>query len=183
MTPHAYSGQMRRKGNRHEVLHDHTPHTPSLLCHSKAEGNRRVSNRNKRVKIDLRTKVRSEDKVLFALSLFSRCPAVFIIPIDYINFPQTKTAFPVTVFDKWSSLLYLSPQAFYLIFPKDLSYKDRVRQLMFFNLEKRGLQGDIIEVLQYLKGPIRHLERNFWQEAVLVGQGQMARNWKRVNLY
>lgn len=82
------------------MVHDHNPHTPSHLCHSRGEGSRTVRNRNKGVKIGLWTKVRRGEKVLLALSLFSHYPAVFLIAIDYINLPQTKTALPMMVFDK-----------------------------------------------------------------------------------
>lgn len=136
MTPHVNRGKMWRRTNRVEGLHDHNPCTPSHLCHSRGEGKRRVRNRNKGVKIGLRTKVRSGEKILLKLSLFSHYPTVFLIAIDYINLPQTKTTFPMMVFDKWSPVLYLNPQAFNLIFPMDLSYEDRVRELVFFNLEK-----------------------------------------------
>jgi len=38
-----------------------------------------------------------------------------------------------------------------------LSYKDRLRQLGLFSLEKRKIRGDFIAAFQYPKGPTRKL--------------------------
>ena len=41
---------------------------------------------------------------------------------------------------------------------------------------------DRIAAFQYLKGPTKKLERDFWQGQVVIGQGLMALNWKRGDL-
>lgn len=81
----------------------------------KGRGNRRVRKRNKGVKIGLRRKVRSGEKVLLALSLVSHHPTVFLIAMNYINLPQTKTAFAMMVFGKWSPVL-ISAHKFFIPF-------------------------------------------------------------------
>ena len=44
---------------------------------------------------------------------------------------------------------------------KHLPYKDRLRELGLFSLEKRRLQRDIIVAFQYLKGPTEKLGTDF----------------------
>ena len=42
-----------------------------------------------------------------------------------------------------------------------LSSKDRLRELGWFSLEKRRLQGDLIVAFQFLKGFIRKMGTSF----------------------
>jgi len=55
-----------------------------------------------------------------------------------------------------------------------LSYVERLRVLGLFSQGKRRLQEDFIATFQYLKGPTRKLERDFFQGHVGIGQGVMA---------
>jgi len=62
------------------------------------------------------------------------------------------------------------------------SYEERLRELGLFCLQKRRLWADHIAAFQYLKGLTTNLKSDFLERHVVIGQGIMALNRKRVAL-
>ena len=68
---------------------------------------------------------------------------------------------------------------------EQLSYKDRLRELGLFSLEKRTFRGDLVAAFQRLKGGYeKEGDRHFSRVCcgVVVGQGEVVSKHKRRNL-
>lgn len=53
------------------------------------------------------------------------------------------------------------------------SHRERLREFGFFSLKKRRLRDDLIAAFQYMKEPLRKVERDSLYSHVVLGQGRM----------
>jgi len=63
-----------------------------------------------------------------------------------------------------------------------LPYKDRLRELGLFSLEKRRLWEDPIAAFLYQKGPTGKKRRDFLQGQIATGRREMVLNWMTADL-
>lgn len=59
---------------------------------------------------------------------------------------------------------------------EDISYEEKLREVRWFRMEKRRLQGNLTVAFQFIKGAYKDEDRRSLRQPLMTGQGAMVVN-------